>query len=359
MPKALISGVAGQDGTYLSQFLMGKGYEVHGLISSNQSADYLRHRELLSGVNIHQMDITDFSAVGQIIQQENFDEVYNLASLSSPSQSFEQPFKTFHVNTQSVLNFLESIRRLSSDTRFYQASSSELFGGMPEDVPQHEGTRFHPRSPYGVSKLAAHWLVINYREAYNMPCCAGILFNHESPRRQGSFVTKKICDWVKSYRRREHKGPLMLGNVNARRDWGHSKDFVRAMWMMLNTDKLDEPYRKRKPVYGEYVVGTGRCHSIKEFITLALRQCSVAIEWKITGKFPLQHGREMQEIDLEEAFAADGEKLVGVSEEYWRPAEVIEVRAESFRIREELGWEPDYTLEEIIAEMLEGDSAKD
>jgi len=353
MKKALITGVAGQDGTYLAEFLLQKGYQVHGVVACLENSDYLRHRQFLQGVILHILDVTHSDGVQELVANQQFDEIYNLASQSSPSRSFDQPLQTFTVNTDSVIYFLEAIRRNSPHTRFYQASSSEIFGGIAEYAPQDEMTRLHPRSPYGVSKLASHWLVINYREAYGLKCCAGILFNHESPRRQGHFVTRKICDWVKLYRKGKHLGCLNLGNINVKRDWGHSRDFVRAMWMMLNPDSLAPPYRQEKPVFREYVVGMGKSYTIKDFIEKALAQVAKNIHWRAAGSIETKVDQRVFNIELEEGVSESNEVLVRVSPEFWRPAEVIEARSNSELIRRTLGWYPELDLNDIIKEMLE------
>lgn len=350
--KVLISGIEGQDGTYLAEFLLGLGYEVHGSVLSRDHPAYLQHRNLLKGVYLHTLDVSKPDGIWNLLSEHRFDEIYNLASQSSPHDSFEKPLLTFDVNTNGVLHFLEAIRRESPETRFYQASSSELFGGIPEYAPQDENTRFHPRSPYGVSKLAAHWLVINFREAYNLRCCAGILFNHESPRRPANFVTMKICDWVRSYARGRNEGPLVLGNIEVKRDWGHSMDYVRAMWMMLNSDRLPPPFRTEEPVFREYVVGTGVSCTIKEFIEKALFIAGRKIGWKKTGKLRVVYDKNVIEADQEEGFDEKGRVIVTMSPELWRPAEVVEVRANPRKIRESLGWEPKISLDGLIREML-------
>ena len=350
--KALITGIAGQDGTYLAEYLWEKDYEVHGIIRSYESQDFIRHEHLLKNAKLHNLDLTNADDVKDLISMHRFDEIYNLASQSSPSISFEQPLETFDVNTNSPLFLLEAIRHFSPETRFYQASSSELFGGIPEYAPQDEQTGFHPRSPYGVSKLAAYWLVVNYREAYGLNCCSGILFNHESPRRRGDFVTKKICEWIKQYAVGENDGPLVLGNINAKRDWGHSRDFVRAMWMMLNPDKLESPFCQDEPVFKEFVVGTGISYSIKNFIEIALKKYGKSITWKAAGSLHNKHGRKDTQIELEEGISENGDVIVTVSKEFWRPAEVIEVRANPGKIKEELGWESLVSLDQLIDELL-------
>lgn len=354
--RALITGVAGQDGTYLSQLLHTLGYEVYGALPSKDSSQYCEHKSILdeNHVCVLEMDITDKELVRQTVAKYRFDEIYNLAGLSNVAESFGKPEQTFLVNANSVLNLLEAVREESPQTRLYQASSSELFGGIPESSPQNEETAFHPRSPYGVSKLAAHWLVINYRESYGLNCCAGILFNHESPRRGGFFLTKKVCNWVKEYQKGENDGPLILGNLEARRDWGHSKDFVRAMWMMLNSDSLDDPFKKDPPVFKEFVVGTGKSYSIKEFVEKALQQIDRKIVWKTTGEMHLDYGQNKITAPMEEGFSESGEKIVTMAREFWRPAEVNEVKANPVEINRKLGWQPEHDLEYIIREMLDG-----
>ena len=348
--KALITGVAGQDGTYLSEFLINKGYEVHGIISSYESSDFIRHRDLLKDVTLHPLDITIQEGIWNCIRKNQFDEIYNLASLSSPALSFQNPGKAFEVNSNSVLYMLEAIRRESPQTKFYQASSSELFGGIPNDVPQNEKTIFHPRSPYGVSKLSAHWLAVNYREAYGLKCCAGILFNHESHRRQGKFVTRKICDWINAYRKGDNT-PLVLGNMNAKRDWGHADDFIRAMWMMMNPE--DNWKGKSEPVFDEYVVGTGESISIKKFIEKGLNLIGKSVSWEKDSDILYHHDSIDEVIPVEKGVDESGNTIIKVSSEYWRPAEVVEVRANAEKIKKTLGWEPKLKIDDIIKEMIE------
>ena len=348
--KALITGVAGQDGTYLSEFLINKGYEVHGIISSYESSDFIRHRDLIKGVTLHALDITIQEGVWDIVKKHNFDEIYNLASLSSPAQSFNNPAKVFEVNSRGVLSFLEAIRRESPKTKFYQASSSELFGGLPDNVPQDENTNFHPRSPYGVSKLSAHWLVVNYREAYGLNCCAGILFNHESHRRQGNYVTRKICEWIKAYREGD-VAPLVLGNINAKRDWGNAKDFVRAMWLMMNPEEnwIGEGEAK----FDEYVVGTGESISIKNFIEKGLGFVGKSVTWEQDKDILYHHDSIDEVIPVEKGVDESGNTIIKVSSEFWRPAEVVEVRANAEKIKKTLGWEPKLKIDDIIKAMIE------
>jgi GDPmannose 4,6-dehydratase len=353
MKKALITGVAGQDGTYLSELLLKKGYQVHGIIHSLEGESYKKNSSYLKDVNIHTFSIEDESKVHNLVREEQYDEVYNLAAMSSVGNSFKHPKQSFNINAISVLAFLDSIRLTSIHTRFYQASSSEIFGGIPEYTPQDEKTKLMPKSPYSVSKLAAHWLVVNYRESYGLKCCSGILFNHESIRRGDGFLTKKVCDWVKSYAKDENDGPLIVGNLNSSRDWGHSKDFVRAMWMMLNKDNLDQPYKEENPTYKEYVVGTGKAFSIRAFIEKALQHVGETVTWETSGEREVQFGENKHVFANEIGISSKGEPIIKIAPEFWRPNEVKKVIANPSLIKEELGWEASISLDEIIKEMIE------
>jgi GDPmannose 4,6-dehydratase len=346
--KALVTGVAGQDGTYLSEFLIKRGYEVSGTVSSLISGDYLKNKNYLAGVEVKEIDMRDNKHLSRLIKEKQFDEVYNLASLSSPHVSFAQPKLAFDVNSSGTLNILEAIRLESPQTKMYQASTSELFGGIPDYSPQDEKTPFNPRSPYAVSKLAAHHLVVNYRQAYGIRCCCGILFNHESNRRADNFVTKKISNWIKEYSDDSSVSPLELGNLNAKRDWGHSKDFIEAMWMMLNpqndTDVND---------YREYVVGTGKTYSIKEFISKALAQKGKSIRWVHDRTIEISHGKKIHKTNVDKGINENEKVIIRVEPKYWRPVEVIEVKANYEKIKSTLGWEPKTNIDDIIKELLE------
>lgn len=345
--KVLITGIAGQDGTYLTEFLKAKNYKIEGIISSRNSKDYDRHSLFLSDIKINFVDISDEESIIDLVRNQQYDEIYNLASFSSPHLSFENPKRCFQVNSSGVINFLESIRLYSPHTKFFQASSSEMFGGVPLHSPQNEETPFNPKSPYAVSKLAAHWSVVNYREAYGLKCCSGILFNHESPRRQGMFVTRKISDWVKNYALDGFTETLKLGNLEAKRDWGHSKDYVRAMWMMLNynTDKIEN--------YQDYVIGTGKTYSIKEFIEFSFQKINKKINWVHDREILVTHGVKSEKVLVDKGVDETGKTLIEVVNDFWRPSEVIEVRADSSKIKEELGWQAEISIHQIIDELLD------
>lgn len=302
---AIITGSSGQDGSYLSELLSEKGYTVKCLTRADGDAT---DRDIWSRMS------KDFENHERI-------EIYNLAAQSHVHSSFIYPNQTFETNTQCILNILEYVRGAETPEKFriYQASSSEMFGKVKE-TPQNEETPFHPRSVYGVSKLAAHWLVKNYRESYGIYACSGILFNHESPRRRQGFVTKKITEHVKNGE------PLVLGNLNAKRDWGHAKDYVKAMWLMLQQDVADD-----------YVVATGETHSVREFVELCFKEVGKVVSWEGEG--------------IHEVGRVDGEIVVSVSPEFFRPCEVDAVVGDARKMRG-LGWQPKYSLQDLIKEMM-------
>lgn len=310
--KAIITGITGQDGYYLTEYLNGLGYEVHGTVrpstSDRKSFNYIPH----------QCDITDAAAVSRLVQSIAPDEVYNLAAQSHVGKSFENPALTFNVNALGTLNILESLR--GGTARFYQASTSELYGSSPP--PQNEETRFHPRSPYGVSKLAAYWLTVNYREAYGLHASNGILFNHESPKRGSDFVTRKITKAA------AHGRKVTLGNLDAKRDWGHARDYVRGMHMIMQGNP------------GDYVLATGRQYTVRQFVEAALLHMGTRVAW---------HGEGLNErgIDPDSGFT-----LVEVSPEFYRPAEVESLCGDASRAKEVLGWEPETSFHDLVAEMM-------
>jgi len=331
MPKVgVVTGATGQDGSYLVELLLEKGYEVRCAVRrSTYSLSKSNISHVLHRVKIYDCDLTDQSSLFQLFDGEGPFEVYNLAGQSQVGTSFECPGVTFDINTTGTLNLLECIRKLNivNKTRFYQASTSEMFGKVQE-VPQTEGTPFYPRSPYGVSKMAAHWLVKNYRESYGLFTCSGILFNHESPRRGEYFVTQKVVKGIRDVKL-GHLDVLEIGNPDAQRDWGHAKDYVRAMWMMLQHDTPDD-----------YVVATGIQHSIKDLVNI------VAKEY---GYLPVWNG------DKEVVDQTTGKVLVRVSEKYYRPCEVDALIGDSSKIRS-LGWEPEFTFETLVRDMIGTDS---
>lgn len=333
MKKALITGITGQDGSYLAEFLMDKGYEVHGLIRRSSTDNTERIAHLLDGtkkVILHYGDMTDPISLTRLLYKIGPDEVYNLAAQSYVKVSFDIPDFTSDVNAIGTLRLLESIREVNPGIKFYQASSSELFGKV-RGVPQNENTPFYPRSPYAVSKLYAYWITVNYREAYNIFACNGILFNHESPRRGKNFVTRKITTGIADIL--SGKIPyLCLGNLDAKRDWGYAGDYVEAMWLIL---QQDEP--------GDYVVATGETHSVREFCELAFRNVGINIIW-------IGEGINEKGVDKD-----TGRELVRVSSEFFRPTEVDLLLGDSTKARNKLGWKPKVSFEELVAMMVKSD----
>lgn len=339
MKKALITGITGQDGAYLAEFLLEKGYEVHGIkrrasLFNTDRIDHLYQDPHEKGrrMFLHYGDLTDGPNLIRILQQVRPDEVYNLAAQSHVQVSFESPEYTTDVNALGTLRLLEGIRLLGLEgkTRFYQASTSELFGQVRE-VPQTETTPFYPRSPYACAKLYAYWITVNYREAYNLYACNGILFNHESPLRGETFVTRKITRALS----RIHLGLqdcLYMGNLNALRDWGHARDYVEMQWLMLQQDRPDD-----------YVIATGEQHSVRECIELAARELSLAIRWE---------GQGVEEKGIN---AANGKTIVAVDPKYFRPTEVETLLGNPFKAHEKLGWAPRITFSELVREMVAAD----
>lgn len=338
--RALITGITGQDGAYLARLLLEKGYEVHGIKRRASSFNTARldgiedemperHRNL----HLHYGDLTDFSSVQRIVAETAPHEVYNLAAQSHVQVSFETPEYTANVDALGVLRLLESIRTSGrQECRFYQASTSELFG-LVRETPQTEKTPFYPRSPYGVAKLYAYWTTVNYREAYGLHASNGILFNHESPFRGVTFVTRKITYEVC----RIHKGgqrPLTIGNLDARRDWGHARDYVEGMWLMMQQDEPDD-----------FVLATGELHSVREFIEKAFAHVGVAVEWR---------GEGVDEIGID---AASGRELVKVDPRYFRPTEVDLLLGDPTKAREKLGWVHKVGFDQLVAEMMDADLA--
>jgi GDPmannose 4,6-dehydratase len=335
---ALITGVTGQDGAYLAEFLLEKGYQVHGLKRRSSQfntgrVDHLyqdRHQADLRFF-LHHGDMTDSVSLTRVIQSTEPDEIYNLAAQSHVAVSFEEPEYTANSDALGALRVLEAIRilGLKDKTRYYQASTSELFG-MTEESPQSERTRFYPRSPYGVAKLYAHWITVNYREAYGMYACNGLLFNHESPVRGETFVTRKITRAL-SRIKVGLQDCLWLGNLDARRDWGHAKDYVEAMWLILQQEKPQD-----------FVVATGEQHSVREFVEETAAQLGLGIEWKGEG-------------ENERGIDGEGRCIVKVDRLYWRPAEVDSLLGDAEKARVELGWTPSTSFKDLIAEMIEKD----
>lgn len=334
---ALITGITGQDGSYLAELLLGKGYAVHGIKRRASSFNTYRvdHLHEYRGENetrmhLHYGDLTDSSNINRLIEKIQPDEIYNLAAQSHVQVSFEVPEYTADVDATGTLRLLDAIRETGIKSRFYQASTSELFGQVQE-VPQSETTPFYPRSPYGVAKLYAFWITVNYREAYDMHASNGILFNHESPRRGATFVTRKISRAVAEI----HKGEqdcLYMGNINAKRDWGFAGDYVDAMWRML---QLDEPE--------DFVIATGEMHSVREFIELAFAHVGTTLEWKGDG------------VDEEGIDTASGKTIVRIDPQYYRPAEVEQLLGNPTKAQTKLGWEPKVKFKELVSMMVETD----
>lgn len=336
MKKALITGITGQDGAYLAEFLLSKGYEVHGIIRKTSLANTER-LDLLKicptqNFYLHPGDLIDGGNLQRIMQLVAPDEVYNLAAQSHVQVSFESPEYTANTDALGVLRLLEAIRvlGLTGKTKFYQASTSELFGKVSE-TPQRETTPFNPRSPYAVSKLYAYWITVNYREAYGIFTCNGILFNHESPLRGEFFATRKITRGAARIKLGLQDG-LLLGNLDAKRDWGFAGDYVKAMWLMLQQPEADD-----------YVIATGETHSVREFVELAFRNVGIGLEWQGEG------------LDERGVNAADGRVLVKVDKRFFRPTEVDLLLGDTAKARKKLGWQPTVSFTELVRMMVEED----
>src|SRR6266852_5261659 len=335
---ALITGITGQDGAYLAEFLLGKGYAVHGIkrrtsLFNTQRIDHLYQdpHDPQRRLVLHYGDMTDSSSLVRIVQQTQPDEIYNLAAQSHVAVSFEEPEYTADSDGLGTLRMLEAIRILGLEkkARFYQASSSELFG-LVRETPQRETTPFHPRSPYGVAKLYAHWITVNYREAYGLYACNGILFNHESPIRGETFVTRKITRGLARIKV-GLQSCVYLGNLEARRDWGHARDFVEAQWLML-----------QQPQAEDYVIATGEQHSVREFVEATATELGMSMSWK--GK-----GADEKGLD------AEGRCIVSIDQRYYRPSEVDTLLGDASKARARLGWKPRVKFSELVAEMSRED----
>lgn len=331
--RAFITGVNGQDGSYLAELLLDKGYEVHGTIRRASYFNTARIDDLNRNpaFHVHYGDLTDSSNLRNLIRKTRPHEVYNLGAQSHVGVSFELPEYSAEVDAVGTARLLDAIRDSESSARYYQASTSELFGGLPGTVPQSEATPFYPKSPYGAAKLYAYWLVVNYREAYGMFACNGILFNHESPRRGENFVTRKITLGVAAILAGK-LDRLLLGNLGAKRDWGFAKDYVEAMWMMLQNETPED-----------FVAATGEMHTVREFATEAFRAAGITLDWR--GKDEAEEGVDSK----------TGRVLVAVDPRYFRPAEVEELCGDSSRIRKKLGWRPKTTFKELVAMMVQSD----
>ncbi len=330
--KVLITGIRGQDGAYLAKFLLEKGYEVWGADRRSGDSSNWRLKELgiEKDVKVIYMDLMELTNIMRVIERVQPDEVYNLAAQSFVGVSFEQPILTAEIDAMGVLRLLEAIRTLKPNTKFYQASTSEMFGKVQE-IPQIEKTPFYPRSPYGVAKLFGHWITINYRESFNIFACSGILFNHESPLRGIEFVTRKI---TYSLARIKYglQDKLVLGNLDAKRDWGYAKEYVEGMWLMLQQEIADD-----------YVLATGETHTVREFVEKAAQVVGFEIEWEGEGVNAIGIDRK------------SGKVIVEVSPEFYRPAEVDILIGNPQKAREKLGWESKTKFEDLVSIMMEAD----
>lgn len=349
MKKALITGITGQDGSYLAEFLLEKGYEVHGIkrrssLFNTQRVDHIYQDPHIENARfkLHYGDLTDTSNLVRIISEVQPDEIYNLGAQSHVAVSFESPEYTADVDAIGALRLLEAIRFLGLErkTKFYQASTSELYG-LVQEIPQKESTPFYPRSPYAVAKLYAYWITVNYREAYGIYACNGILFNHESPRRGETFVTRKITRGLANIAQ-GLESCLYMGNMDALRDWGHAKDYVRMQWMMLQQEKPED-----------FVIATGVQYSVREFITWSAKELGITLRFEGTG---------IDEVGIVESIEGDnapalkvGDVIVKVDPRYFRPAEVETLLGDPSRAKEKLGWMPEITVQQMCAEMVAED----
>lgn len=348
MKKALITGITGQDGSYLAEFLLEKGYEVHGLIRRASSFNTERIDSVVNNsdsIKLHYGDLTDTSNLIRLVKEIEPDEIYNLGAMSHVAVSFESPEYTADVDAIGTLRLLEAIRinGLEKKTRFYQASTSELYGEVQE-IPQRETTPFHPRSPYAVAKMYAYWITVNYRESYGMYACNGTLFNHESPRRGETFVTRKITRTIANISQ-GLESCLYLGNMDALRDWGHAKDYVRMQWMMLQQEQADD-----------FVIATGKQISVREFVRMSAKEAG--IELSFTGE-GVDEIATVTNVDKSMAPHVNvGDIIVRVSHKFFRPAEVETLLGDPSKAKEKLGWVPEITVEEMCAEMVASDIQK-
>ena len=328
MKVALITGITGQDGSYLAEILLEKGYEVHGIIRRSSSINTDRIDHIYQNIKLHYGDLTDSTNIVRVIQLVQPDEIYNLGAQSHVKVSFEMPEYTADVDAMGTLRVLEAVRLLGMEdrVRIYQASTSELYG-LVQETPQKETTPFYPRSPYGVAKIYGYWITKNYREAYGMYACTGILFNHESPRRGETFVTRKITQALSKISV-GLQDCLYLGNLNARRDWGHAKDFVEAMWLMLQQDEPED-----------FVIATGIQYSVREFVEESAPYFGMKIEWQ---------GEGLDEIGIDKN---TGKTVIRVDPKYFRPAEVETLLGDASKAKEKLGWEPKISFKQLVEDM--------
>ena len=331
MKKALITGITGQDGSYLAELLLEKGYEVHGTLRRSSSFNTERIDHIFDKIKTYHSDLTDSSSLNRLIESIQPDEIYNLGAQSHVKVSFEVPEYTAETDALGTLRLLDAIRETKIKTKFYQASTSEMFGGMPETVPQNEKTPFHPRSPYGAAKLYAHWITVNYREAYNLFACSGILFNHESPRRGKTFVTRKITVGAVKIKM-GLLDKIKLGNLDAKRDWGYAPDYVKAMYLMLQAKEPDD-----------YVIATGQSHSVRDFCEKAFLETGAELEWKGKG------------IDEKGFDKKTGKILIEIDSRYFRPSEVEYLLGDPSKAKTKLGWSPEVTFDELVKIMVRED----
>ena len=332
MKNALITGITGQDGSYLAELLLEKGYNVYGIMRRKSVVDYGNVEHIKDKLHFIYADMTDEISLINAMKISQADEVYNLAAQSFVATSWEQPIATAEIDAIGVTNMLEAIRTVKPSCRFYQASTSEMFG-LAQEIPQCETTPFYPRSPYGVAKLYGHWITKNYRESYGLFACSGILFNHESERRGKEFVTRKITDAVARIKHGvlDH---LELGNMDAKRDWGHSKDYVRAMWLMLQQDEPED-----------YVIATNETWTVREVVEAAFAQAGIRLQWQGTG---------VDETGIDQA---TGKTLVKVNKDFFRPAEVYQLLGNPAKAEEQLGWKREISFAELVSRMVSNDLA--
>lgn len=337
MEKALITGITGQDGSYLAEFLLEKGYEVHGIVRRSSSINTERISHLIEGSEtenpnlfLHFGDLTDSCSLNKLICRIEPSEIYNLGAQSHVQVSFDVPEFTSDVNALGTLRLLDSIREVNNKIKFYQASSSELFGKV-QKIPQNEKTPFYPRSPYAAAKLYAYWITVNYREAYDLFCCNGILFNHESPRRGKNFVTRKITTGIANILKGK-QDKIYLGNIDAKRDWGFAGDYVEAMWLMLQQQKPDD-----------YVIATGETHTVREFCELAFKNAGFDLKWE---------GQGINEKGID---SKTGKELINISSKFFRPTEVDLLLGDPSKAKAELNWNQRISFEQLVKMMVEND----
>lgn len=330
MKNALITGINGQDGSYLAELLLEKGYNVYGIMRRKSVVDYGNVEHIKDKIHFIYADMTDIVSLVNAMKISQADEVYNLAAQSFVATSWEQPLATAQIDALGVTNMLEAIRTVKPSSRFYQASTSEMFG-LVQAIPQCETTPFYPRSPYGVAKLYGHWITKNYRESYDLYACSGILFNHESERRGKEFVTRKITDAVVRIKLgvQDH---IELGNMDSKRDWGHSKDYVYAMWLMLQQEQADD-----------YVIATNETRTVREFVEIAFLKVGISIEWSGTG---------VDEVGKDKV---TGKVIVKINKDFFRPAEVDILLGDPTKADKELGWERKISFDELVERMVNND----